>query len=55
MIVFVLVFSFVPLYEVSYTVNVDYQETENYYEDEPYEVTETYTEAIPLSYDATRQ
>jgi hypothetical protein len=42
----------VPLKEVAYAVTVDYEDTETYYEDEPYEVTENYTEAVPLSFEA---
>ena len=42
---------FVPLKEVAYTVTVDYQDVETYYEDEPYEAIETYYETEPLSYE----
>ena len=41
----------VPLKEVAYTVTVDYQDVETYYEDEPYEDAETYYESEP--YDET--
>ena len=41
-----------PLKPVAYTVMVDYEDTETYYENEPYEVTENYTEDVPLSYEA---
>lgn len=57
-----LVVCLVPLKEVAYTVTVDYQDIETYYEDEPYEVTETYTETVPvetqiriLEYDLVRE
>jgi len=42
----------VPLKTVAYTVMVDYEDIETYYEDEPYEVTENYTENVPLSFEA---
>jgi hypothetical protein len=48
----VLVIALVPLTEVAYTVTVDYEATETYYEREPYQVTETYTKAVPLSFEA---
>ena len=50
----VLVGVFVPVLEVPYTVTVEYQDTETYYEDEPYEVVETYTETVPLDYEVIR-
>lgn len=46
-----LVVGFVPLMEIPYTVQ--YEDTEIFYEDEPYEATETYTATVPLSYEAT--
>jgi len=42
----------VPLKWVSYEVTVDYEDIETYYENEPYEVTENYTEVVPLSFEA---
>lgn len=45
-----LVVELVPLKTVAYTVTVDYQDTETYYEDEPYEAIETYSETVPLAY-----
>jgi hypothetical protein len=48
----VVVVALVPLKEVAYTVAVDYEATETYYENEPYQVTENYTKAIPLSFEA---
>lgn len=49
--VLVLVVCLVPLKEVSYAVTVDYEDTETYYEDEPYQVTENYTETVPCDYE----
>lgn len=46
-----LVICLVPLKEVAYTAMVDYEDMETYYEDEPYEVTEIYTETVPLDYE----
>lgn len=46
-----LVVCLVPLKTVAYTVTVDYQDTETYYEDVPYEEIETYYETEPLSYE----
>ena len=48
--VLALIVCLVPLKEVAYAVMVDYEDTETYYEDEPYEVTENYTEAVPCDY-----
>jgi len=45
-----LVVCFVPMKEVAYAITVDYEDTETYYENEPYEVTENYTEVVPLDY-----
>lgn len=39
-----------PLMQVPYTVMVDYEDTETYYEDEPYLTTETYIEQVPLDF-----
>jgi len=50
--VIALVVCLVPLKAVAYTVMVDYEDTETYYEDEPYQVTENYTENVPLSFEA---
>jgi hypothetical protein len=47
-----LVVCLVPLKEVAYATMVDYEDTETYYEDEPYLANETYTEAVPLSFEA---
>ena len=47
-----LVVCLVPLKEVAYAVTVDYEDTETYYENEPYQVTENYTEDVPLSFEA---
>jgi len=33
-------------------MDVPYQDTETYYENEPYRVTENYTEAVPLNFEA---
>lgn len=44
---FVLVAAFVPL------VEAEFRHTETYLEDEPYQVTETYTEIVDLNYEAT--
>jgi len=49
--VIALVVCLVPLKTVAYTVMVDYEDTETYYEDEPYEVTENYTETVPCDYE----
>jgi len=49
-----LVVCLVPLREVAYTVTVDYQDTETYYENVPYEEMETYTEAEPLGYEVVK-
>jgi len=46
-----LVVCLVPLKTVAYTVMVDYEDTETYYEDEPYEDIETYVGAVPLDYE----
>lgn len=40
-----------PLKTVAYTVMVDYEDTETYYEDEAYNATETYTETLSLDYE----
>lgn len=45
-----LVACLVPLKEVAYTVTVDYQDVETYYEDEPYEVSTT----EPLDYEVVK-
>jgi len=42
----------VPLKTVAYEVTVDYEDIETYYEDEPYQVTENYTENVPFSFEA---
>jgi hypothetical protein len=47
-----LVVCLVPLKEVAYAVTVDYEDTETYYENEAYNATETYTEDVPLSFEA---
>jgi hypothetical protein len=47
----VLVIALVPLKEVAYTVTVDYEATETYYEREPYQAIESYTETVPLEYE----
>ena len=52
-IVLALVVCLVPLKEVAYAVIVDYEDTETYYDNEPYEVTENYTEAVSLSFEAS--
>ena len=46
----VLVAGLVPLLEVPFPVTVQYQDTETYYVDEPYEVVETYFETETLEY-----
>lgn len=46
-----LIVCLVPLKEVPYTVMVDYETTETYYESEPYQDTETYYETEPCDYD----
>jgi hypothetical protein len=50
----VLVIALVPLTEVAYTVTVDYEATETYYEREPYQATETYYETQPLTYEVVK-
>jgi len=50
--VIALVVCLVPLKTVAYTVMVDYEDTETYYENVAYNTTETYTEDVPLSYEA---
>jgi hypothetical protein len=45
-----LVICLAPLKEVAYAVTVDYEDTETYYENEPYQVTENYSEAVPCDY-----
>lgn len=64
--VIALVVGFVPIMEVPYTGQFQYQDTEIYYVDEPYEDketyyveepyedTETYTETVPLSYEVVK-
>jgi len=47
-----LVVCLVPLKTVAYTVMIDYEDVETYYENEPYQVTENYTEDVPLSFEA---
>jgi hypothetical protein len=47
-----LVVCLVPLKEVAYAVMVDYEDTEIYYEDEPYLANETYIEDMPLDFEA---
>jgi len=42
----------VPMIQVPYTVMVDYEDTETYYEDEPYLATESYIEQVPLEFSA---
>jgi len=49
-----LVVCLVPVKEVTYTVTVDYQGIETYYEDEPYEAVESYTELVPLDYEVIK-
>ena len=51
-IVAALVIWLVPLKRVAYTVMVDYEDIETYYEDEPYLDTETYIEQVPLDFKA---
>ena len=46
--VIAMVISFAPIKTVAYDVMVYYQETETYYENEPYEVVETYYETQPI-------
>ena len=41
-----------PLKTVAYTVMVDYEDIETYYENEAYNATETYTEDVPLTFEA---
>jgi len=41
-----------PLKTVAYTVMVDYEDIETYYDNEPYQITENYTEDVPLSFEA---
>jgi len=45
-----LVVCLVPLKTVAYTLMVYYEDVETYYEDEPYQVTENYTEDVPLEF-----
>ena len=52
-LVLFLVFCLVPLKEVSYAVTVEYEDTETYYEEQPYESSETHTNSIPLQYRVT--
>jgi len=40
------------LKSVPYTVMVDYEDTQTYYEDEPYLATETYIEQVPLDFES---
>jgi len=40
-----------PLKTVAYTVMVDYEDIETYYENVAYNATETYTEDVPLTYE----
>jgi len=49
-VVVALVACLVPLKEVAYTVTIDYQDTETYYEDEPYEVMEICYEPLEYQY-----
>lgn len=53
-VIIALVVGFVPIMDVPYTVTVQYQDTETYYEDEPYEGIETYTETVPLDYEVVK-
>ena len=50
-VILALVVCLVPLKEVAYAVTVDYEDIETYYEDEPYQDTETYTATVPLDYE----
>lgn len=45
-----LVVCLAPLKTVAYEVTVDYEDVETYYENEPYQVTENYTEIMPCDY-----
>lgn len=59
----VVTIGFIPIVEVPYTLNVQYQDTETYYElepceivetyyeNEPYEVVEVYNDVVPLNYE----
>jgi len=49
-----LVVCLVPLKTVAYTVMVDYEDTETYYENEPYQVVENYTETVLCDYKVTK-
>ena len=49
--VLALVVCLVPLKEVAYAVTVDYEDTETYYENEPYEDIGTYSETAVLDYE----
>lgn len=51
LVISALVISFAPLMDAAYTITIDYQDTETYYEDEPYEVIDTYYETEPLDYE----
>lgn len=51
-IIAALVIWLVPLKTVPYTVMVDYEDIETYYENVAYNATETYTEDVPLSFEA---
>jgi len=46
-----LVVCFAPLISIAYIVNLEYQTTETYYEDEPYQDIEIYYETMPLNYE----
>lgn len=54
LLVFIIVFCFVPLKTVSYTVTEKYQATETYYVTEPYTVREPYTVQEPYNRDVDR-
>jgi hypothetical protein len=45
-----LIICLAPLKTVAYTGMVDYEDIETYYEDDPYQVTENYTEVVPCDY-----
>ena len=45
------VICFAPLISVAYTVDLEYQTTETYYANEPYEEIEIYYEEVPLTYE----
>lgn len=51
-IVAALVIWLAPLKTVAYTVMVDYEDVETYYEDVAYNTTETYTEDVSLTFEA---